>query len=472
MGRFDQVARVFSEGINGYLRGTQIQHGLDREKKEDDWRDEQRTNQRADRERSESERRTLIDASKPLETERPNDVLGDDEGNAMPAVPAYRVGTTRYDTQGEADMAAAAGNTPEAASARLGAAYRSIGKPLEAVQLDSATTQAKAAKFTLDKGMQEHLDQQFDKRIASITDPTQLAGILSKSPMVGGKEVSAVKSADGKTVDLVVTGDDGQQVKIGQPIPNSAKGVKEAIIKFSQSMKPGEKISALQHIEQFDEQQRQFDETKRIQQEQFAVNKSLQERQIGISGATLGLAREKHDADLKNDPMRNLPPVVKLSVGGVDKALAGIDTAITKAQAENQWDPKAQGAKELLARQAALISQRNTLIKPYLEAAPGAGSGGKPSYEQFIGAAPASAGGKAIAAAPPGSVTQQPGGAYAATGAATGGLNGGRAVDPVQAKYDEWQAAKSAWYRQKTPTSAAREKQLEAEYEQMIRNPR
>lgn len=46
------------------------------------------------------------------------------------------------------------------------------------------------------------------------------------------------------------------------------------------------------------------------------------------------------------------------------------------------------------------------------------------------------------------------------------------ATNPTQQAYDNWQAAKTPWYRQSTPTSAAREQEAENAYSQALRNPR
>lgn len=45
------------------------------------------------------------------------------------------------------------------------------------------------------------------------------------------------------------------------------------------------------------------------------------------------------------------------------------------------------------------------------------------------------------------------------------------ATNPTQQAYDNWQAAKTPWYRQQTPTSAAKEREAEGAYTQTLRNP-
>jgi hypothetical protein len=273
----------------------------------------------------------------------------------------FRVAGKGYSDQASADAAATAANAPDAVAQRQSDAYRRIGKPMEAAQLENATLQGKAAKFTLEKGQQEWLDQKFDKQLSTIGSPQDLVSVISGSSLVGGRKVSIVTGADGKG-QLVAMSDDGMQTKIGKEFDVKNFDAVKAMTQFSQSMTPGQKISALQQFAQFEESKRQFE-----------VNKDLQREQIGISRGHLGIAqqglklqKDKFEADLKNDPTHNLPPAVKLTVGGIDKTLAGIESAMTKAQAEGQWDPKSEGGRELLARQAKLINDRNKVLKPYL----------------------------------------------------------------------------------------------------------
>lgn len=490
MARRGGFADVVSEGINGYIRGMGIQHGLDREKKEDEWREEQRANQRTDRQRADEERSVLRGAYEPAQEGAggmTKPITADNRDVGLPGEPGAVAGGLIPGAIGAAGQSVdpATYNTDAAGDARAIAGYKKIGKPMEAAQLSSANTTAKAAQFKLDRDMETHVNEKADQLAMTITTPEQVKSFLSGSPLVGGKEVSIVTSQDGKKFQMMVPGPDGNMVKFGQEIGTDPKEIQKVVAMQFTHMKPAEKVAVLQHAETLAEQQRQFEETKKLQREQLGEQQRHNKSVEGISGATLGihrdaqrLAREKFEADLKNDPMRNLPPVVKGQVARLDSPLKMIDKAIIDAQSKNEWDPTSKGGKELLAQRAALTGQINTLVKPYMEAAPGAGKA--PSYSEYIGggnagAAPKSAAGKAMKAVEndpkyAGTITVGPQGTVTPGAAAVGAPAVG--ADPVQAKYDEWQAAKQAWYKQPTPTSAAREKQLEAEYTQMIQNPR
>jgi hypothetical protein len=446
----NNTASILASAINGYLRGMQIKHGMDKDASDQQFQSEQRDAWRADRDRAESERRALVDAAAPANVEegaggftkpasadnrdvgQPGDV-GVENGGLIKGVTVNGQAAPDAKTAG---LSAASYNAPEAVAQRQASAYRRIGKPVEAAQLENATLQGQKAKFELSKEQQQYVDEQFDKKIATITSPQQLAQVVSGSPLVQGRQVDVVMSADGKKAQLVSKTDDGMQVKIGEEFDADKNGVGKAIIGWSQSMKPAEKVAGLMHIAQFEEGQRQFQERQKMEESHFQTNKGLQQQQIGISAAHLGIARDelklherKLDEDLKNDPARNLPGAVKMSVAGLDKTLSGIDAAITKAQAEGQWDPKAAGAKDLLARQAQLQNRRQQLLKPYIggdAATPGAGD-----YMGYRSAQPATPTGKAIANAPPGSVSLQPGGSYTST--AAGGLPAPPAAAPAAA---------------------------------------
>lgn len=380
------ILSFLAGAASGYMKGTMMDRDMKQEDEDRAARKEDREYVRKTRAREDSDRATLAAAgaepdvgaggmTKPVTADN-RDVGQPGEPGAADGglTPGVTAGGKQYATR-DAAMA------PEAITERTAAAYRQIGKPAEAIQLENSAVAGKAAKFALDKAQKQFLDEQFDKKLTTITTPKDLENVLSGTEFVQGRKVASVLSPDGKTVQLVTVGDDGSQQTLGKPFANDDAGVQKALTAWSQTMTPGQKITAMQHFQTFEEGRRQFDENKRIQQEQFAETKRLQERQIGISEANLGVAQgglklnqDKFEADLKNDPMRNLPPVVRMSVQGLDKTLGTIETTITKAMADGNWDPKGAGAQELLTRQAALTRQKNALLKPYLDAAPGAGS--------------------------------------------------------------------------------------------------
>jgi hypothetical protein len=439
MGKKSGWASVAAEGINGYLRGMQITRGMEREDEEKAYREEQRNNARQDREDKVQEKRQLQDAARPVEViegaggmTKPETADNRDVGQpgdvGMAAGGLHagsRVAGTTYTDPAAASAAAVSANTPDAVAGRQAGVLRAAGKPMEAAQLESATVQGKAARFTLDKAQQDFINEKFDKQLMAVSTPQQLADVLSKSPLVQGKEVSIVKSEDGKKNQLMMPGPDGTMVKFGAEFGDSPKDITAMMTKFSQSMTPAQKIQGSQWLQQYEEQQRQFNETKKMQADQFAENKRLQEKQIGISGAHLGIAQEqsKRQGELhtfqvekaKRDSAAEslLPPAVKLVYASQSKVLDAAIAARLKAQADNTWDPNSKNGIEMLAQEAKYTNDINKLITPYLPKGaekppyPGGAAGGTKGA-----GAPTTADGKAVAAAPPGAVMRQPDGSY------------------------------------------------------------
>lgn len=422
-------AQAVADGINGYLRGYMAKRGMDKEDADRAFQDEQRTNMRTDRARADALQGNLESAARPVSvtegaggmtapTSTDNIDVGQPgnpglaEGGLSPGV---RVGDRGFADTGTAKAYADTQNTPDAIAARQVAAYRAAGKPIEAQQLDTSGTQGKLAKFELDEKQTAFVNKKFDTRLASISSPEDLAGVLSGSPLSNGRKVTSAPSPDGKTVDLIAHNDDGSTVKMNQkPIPNTAEGVKKAIVTYSQGMSAAEKIGALQHFDTFEESKRQFE-----------VNKGLQLKQIGISAGHLDVSRKelalherKLDEDLKNDPTHNLPGAVKIRSQSLEKGITGIEAAINKAATDPGYDPNAPGIRDLVQRKTRMEGERNELLKPYI-----GDTGGKADYMGF-GGKPAPAKPGTIGAAPAGSVRNTGAGwsAAPAGGMATQGL--------------------------------------------------
>lgn len=323
------------------------------------------------------ERTVLSDAAKPLAVEVPNDVLKDDEGNDMPAVPAFRVGGQRFEDASAAGAAAEAGNTPEAADARMAQAYRGLGKPMEARQLEAAGQQAKAAKFTLDREQQKWADEQYDKQLTQITQVSDAAAVLTD---LTGSPVTTVASPDGKTVQFMRQGPDGQQVKMGQEFENTPEGLQKFLITKSKSLSTAEKIGALRSMSEFDERRKQWGKEFEQRESHFQENKRLQKQQLAISQGHLSVAQAgEQRAKEKHADEQKIKPADKLAIAGIDGELNTLSKSINDAMAKNEWDPNTANAKELLARQTFLGRQRRAVLAKYDQDAGAAAPGGNPA---------------------------------------------------------------------------------------------
>lgn len=413
------VANALAEALNGYVRGMQIRRGMDRDEKEDAYRDEQRERQRKIDAREDDERRQLAEAGQDVGVAegaggalKPDTMDNRDVG--LPGeqgviAGGFRVAGRDYADRGSAELAAAEANTSEAKDGRAAAAYRRIGKPAQAVQIEAAQTQQKTAKFTLDREQEKWVNEKFDQQLGSITDANQLAQVLTGSKAVGGATVTTVITGDGKKAQLMVAGPDGQQVKFGREFDNTPDGLQKMMVAHSKSMGIGAKATLMQTFAAFEEQkrataaaeadrdatreqadthfkagheQRDIHFNKKMEQDdrQFGVTSSISRANLGVAQAGLQLRREEHADTMK----RKLPVEVERSVQVYDRTIQGIEKAITEAQARNEWDDKSEGAKALRIRLTKAYEARDALVKPY-SATPGAAPAAGPAGGDYMG---------------------------------------------------------------------------------------
>lgn len=138
-------ALSFAAGFGtGYMNEAQRQKEQERQAKLDQIQTDRAAREQTTFEQQQADSRTLRDAAAPVGVEQPNDVLMDDDGNPMPAVPAFRVAGQRYDSLDQAQTAATAANTPGAMAARQAAALNQVGQPAQALQLQSSQADMEA----------------------------------------------------------------------------------------------------------------------------------------------------------------------------------------------------------------------------------------------------------------------------------------------------------------------------------------
>jgi hypothetical protein len=209
------------------------------------------TTDRADREtadwtKKDNYEKGLAAAGAPVAAEQPNDVLKDDDGNDMPAVPAFRAGTQRYATMAEAQGAADKASTPEATSTRQAAFMNANGKPLEALQMSNAVMDQQAKKMGLETAELEIANKKFNTDVLASLDADpdwtkSAANLLTKTQLgsMAGMTVSPSISTDGKTVSFVGTGPNGE-TKTLATMPNTPEGklqFTQRILKATPEMK-------------------------------------------------------------------------------------------------------------------------------------------------------------------------------------------------------------------------------------------
>jgi hypothetical protein len=390
----ESFTSALAQGLKGYLQGLQIQQDRDEHLEDRRAREEDRAFVRGERLRAVDERAKLAEAGAPVI---------DGGGGVVRSTSAddRDVGQVDGPTLANGGLmkgTAAQANTGDGIQARQVSVLRALGKPMEAQQLETAGVQGKAAKFTLDREQEKFLNEKVDQSILAAGTADQLAKVLSNDTM----QVSVMVGKDGKK-QLMRAGPDGQQVAFGSPLDDSTpQKFLESVQPHLKSLDVAHKVQFAQQAAQFAEQQRQFNENKAMQQDHFGKTFGLQTEQFGeakrharvsegLQGAALKqqaadraearaervdarseraeqwnaqhkLSLEKWEYEKGKDPLAKLPATaaaqVKLNMGTVEK----IDAAMTKAMADNSWDPKGENAKALMdQRDNAILAINRTM---------------------------------------------------------------------------------------------------------------
>lgn len=238
---FGGMASFASNFTKSYQQARDTEYERERQAKEDAWREEQRGWERDRQSKASKLESDLAAAAAPVSVEQPNDVIKDDDGNDMPAVPAFRVGTKRFATMDEATGIAAAQNTPEAVAARQAQAYQSNGKPMDGISMTNAIMDQRLKKLGLTEAEAKFADQEFNRKLNETIGQSPdfwsgAAKVLTdtKAGGIGGVSFRAVPSSDGASVNLVADGGDGQ----GKPVasfPNTPEGQAAFMQRFAKA---------------------------------------------------------------------------------------------------------------------------------------------------------------------------------------------------------------------------------------------
>jgi len=337
-----------------------------------------------------SDRQALKDAAAPVAVEQPNDVLKDDDGNDMPAVPAFRAGTKRFETMADATQAAEAANTPDAANARMAQALRATGKPGEAMQLEAGARQSKAADLQLKEAERAAGQRAFAQGASEAMakgDWAEFAKFATEQ-YKDGFTYTAVPDAKGGAV-LKRVGADGKEG--GSHTFASREDAIVMAATRADPLKYAEYVTGRKDKEQAQaNNDREFD----LRKQESESNQDYRKRMLGIQGAQEARARQTHALAMDD---AKIPPAVKLRAQSLAKQMETVNSAVSKAMAENSFDPSSANAKSLLEQQAALGLQYADLLKPFTPGGKGSPGAGLPDASVF---APAPAGGAAAPGAP------------------------------------------------------------------------
>lgn len=225
---------------NGYFKAQDKKYERERQEKQDAWQEEQQGRQRKEWDRADRLESDLQAAGTPLTVEQPNDVLKDDDGNDMPAVPPLRVGTQRYATMEEATKAASDANTPEAQNKRMVQAYRNAGQFDKAVTMENQLRQGEAADMQLaNLKFQEKLGNWMGGGFDGFRD-----GINAyEGGPFKGKKIDFITSPDGKTRTVGIVGADGEVAPTALAVPNTQEGLIQLGFLLDKTVKPADRLT-------------------------------------------------------------------------------------------------------------------------------------------------------------------------------------------------------------------------------------
>lgn len=447
----------------GYMQGSRM-YDEDQRRAERDARErEEYEARKADRQRDTTDRIELANAIKPVTVEQPNDVLGDDEGNAMPAVPAFRAGGQRFDTAQQAQVAANAANTPEAVQARIASA--NVSDPTKVLTLQNAVmAQGNAQRESRNAAFRDALGE------AMAGGHEGLAGFATKfehGPFKG-KAAKLTVSPDGKTATYNVLQDDGT-LKPVFTTTNDENGIREAGFRFDRLVTPKDRAEFALKLSK--EQREIADDKRKDKKNESDISLArAHERYYDNAGRALTTRAEgsgsgkpyKMDEDDKlaftdaNARVRsaeeNVTKAMMNLAGGnpdTDPGVKFARQALAQAKRHQfqtsvrvgQITPEAiatdvLGAAKNPQEVLASLNELATTVGPDFADKVGAMVQGSDSWKQMNRgrAQPRTGAGRAAAEAPPGSVTLDPSGRYVPTpaaGAAPVTLESGNRFTPL-----------------------------------------
>lgn len=288
---------------NGYFKAQDKKYERERQEKQDAWQEEQQGRQRKEWDRADRLESDLQAAGTPIAVEQPNDVLKDDDGNDMPAVPPLRVGTQRYATMEEATKAAADANTPEAQNKRMVQAYRNAGQFDKAVTMENQLRQGEAADMQLaNLKFQEKLGNWMGGGFDGFRD-----GINAyESGPFKGKKIDFITSPDGKTRTIGIVGADGEVAPTALTVPNTQEGLIQLGFLLDKTVKPADRLTMYRQ-----ERKDELDAQKVAIQERLAAAREKQVDAMSfrlMSGGGGGGGRAAASGDTPQglpDPMAN-----------------------------------------------------------------------------------------------------------------------------------------------------------------------
>jgi hypothetical protein len=206
------------------------------------------------------------------------------------ATPAPVVNGSAFGNAGDAGAAAAALNTPEAMAGRVATALQKQGKPTEALQFQQMA--------------QKYADTQWDRELreAMAKGHQGLAQFMTRSQggVFAGKNITAVPSADGKTVTYSVVNADGTVTPTPYTLPNDQNGVIAAAYQLAKIDPETRYRHMVEEDKRAKENDRKDQDLKLRERTLDEVKVPAAEAKVALSQAQAALAEAKATAGGKN----------------------------------------------------------------------------------------------------------------------------------------------------------------------------
>lgn len=403
----------------GYIKARDKAYEQERQAKQDAWMEEQRNRQRQDWQEADKLKADLKDAAATRDTVAGTETkagdtrvfsqsaenaaamqkLLDNEAELTGAAPVQQASTavTGKMARGHQIGATAEGmNTPDARNQRVVDALMNNGQIERAGTMETNLLDQKAKRLGLQAAELKFADEQFNRalgeKFANSPDwTTAAAQVLTETQQGGlaGVNVTAVPGKDGKTVDFVGQGADGQ-TRVLATFENSDAGkaqFMQRVMRAPVETKIGWIVEDAQRRQTQANADRDFDLRKRESESQM----QYRDRMLAIQQAQESRARATHAATMEDN---KIPPAVKLNAQALADQIKSVDNALNKAMAEGMFDPNNPGAQKLIEQRAALSIQYRNLLNPYIP-------GGKGQADDPLGlsggGAPAAGAGKQAA---------------------------------------------------------------------------
>lgn len=334
MGKGTSLAAAITGGINGYLRGMQINDQRARDEADRAWTQEQRAAQRAATQRENQTRISLASAAAPtaveegaggairLESADNRDV----DGTAITLAQGkpFRAAGSSFSDRAAAEKAAAEYNSEPVTLARVGKAYMAAGDPAKAITLKDAALGLEVKKSQLDEGMRKRANEQFDASLlAAASTADGLAKYMSGSPLIGGAAMKSVISPDGKTVQFMTVGSDGTEKPAGKALQNDPAAWTPLVQGFMKTLTPEKKIEHLFTRHKFETEEAGKAEDRGERKRHNTVTESNAAERIRLQGEATAARIEAAGAKAAGAAAGKAPPGYRFTPEGNLQAIPG-----------------------------------------------------------------------------------------------------------------------------------------------------